>query len=161
MYTVTRLLLALMLSSFFRAKNSRRILLLFSLDAFLPDLDYLYTHMYLLHNIFSLALSTAISRALGLGVAFHLLGDFLASNLNTLLYPVTLIDTGLGRLYSAWFNVAIVLLFAFLLVLREGIILRHRVLLEITRFTLMMLAFTSLGSARVLRSCPATLFRSY
>ena len=113
-------------------------------------------HRFLLHNIFFLLSSLAISRfllksfALTLGVLLHFLEDMLASNFNTLLYPITIIDLGLGLrwLYSAWFNVAVTLLFASLLILREEIILKHRVLQDIIRFTLMMLASISFGSAK-------------
>ena len=74
----------------------------------------------------------------------------LASDFNTLLYPITLIDLGLGLwwLYSAWFNIAVILLFASLLILREGMILKHRALQDIIRFTLMMLASISFGSPK-------------
>ena len=150
MYTVTHLLLALMISSLLRTKFFRRTLFLFSLGAFLPDLDHIYMHRYLLHNVFFLAVCLAISRALGLGATFHLLGDFLASDLNTLLYPITLIDVGLRLwwLYSAWFNLAIAVIFASVLMLREGMILKHRSLQDIIRFALMVLASMSFASAK-------------
>ena len=69
---------------------------------------------------------------------------------NSMLYPFTSIDIGLGLwwLYSAWFNVAVALLFASLLMLREEVILKIRTLQDIIRFTLMTLASISFGSAK-------------
>ena len=139
-----------------RGRLPQRSLLLFALGSFLPDIDHLYMHRSLLHNIFFLLSSLAVSHLLlksfapPLGVLLHFLEDMLASNFNTLLYPITLIDVGLGLwwLYSAWFNLAVVLLFASLLILREGIILKRRTLQDIIRFTLMMLASISFGSAK-------------
>ena len=129
---------------------------MFALGSFLPDLDHLYMHRFLLHNIFFLLTSLAVSHlllksfALPLGVLLHFLEDMLASDFNTLLYPLTFIDIGLGLwwLYSTWFNVAVALLFAFLLMLKEGMILKRRTLQDIIRFTLMMLASISFGSAK-------------
>jgi len=85
----------------------------------------------------------------------------LASNFNTLLYPITIIDPGLGLwwLYSAWFNIAVALLFAFLLILREGVILKHRNLQDIIRFTLMTLASISFGTTKASKN-PDRLRRS-
>jgi len=156
MYTVTHVLTALIICLLLRGRLPQRSLLLFALGSFLPDIDHLYMHRFLLHSIFFLLSSLAVSRlllksfALTLGVLLHFLEDMLASNFNTLLYPITLIDLGLGLwwLYSTWFNLAVTLLFASLLILREGMILKHRTLQDVIRFTLMMLASISFGSAK-------------
>ena len=156
MYTVTHVLTALIICILVRGRFSRQGLLLFALGSFLPDLDHLYMHRYLLHNIFFLMASLAVSRyflksfALPLGVLLHFVEDMLASDFNTLLYPIAIIDTGLELwwLYSAWFNFAVVTLFILFLVLREGFILRRRSLQDATRFVLMVLASLSFCSAK-------------
>jgi len=102
MYTVTHVLTALIICLLLRGRLPWRSLFLFVLGSFLPDLDHLYMHRFLLHNLFFLLMSLAISRlllkffALPLGVLLLFLEDMLASDFNTLLYPLTLIDIGLG-----------------------------------------------------------------
>jgi hypothetical protein len=56
--------------------------------------------------------------------ALHFFEDCLASNLNTLLYPVTIIDNvlGLSWLYSHQFNIAMDLLYLLILVFREELL---------------------------------------
>ena len=76
MYTVTHLTLALVLSSLFRSRYPHRALFLFVLG-FLPDVEHLYMHRFLFHNILFLAIYTALFRVLSLGVAFHFFDDFL------------------------------------------------------------------------------------
>ena len=156
MYTVTHVLTALIICLLLKDKFPQQSLFLFALGSFLPDVDHLYMHRFLLHNIFFLLASLTASRillkslALPLGVLLHFLEDMLASNFNTLLYPITVIDLDLELwwLYSAWFNIVITLLFASLLILKEKIILERRNLQDNIRFTLMMLASLSFGTPK-------------
>jgi len=92
--------------------------------------------------------------ALDLGTAFHFLGDLLSSDLNTLLYPVVLVDVGLRFwwLYSAWFNFAVVIVFAFVLVVWEGFLLRCEDLVEVARFAsvvVLLVAYFALGLTKI------------
>jgi hypothetical protein len=75
---------------------------------------------------FFLTASAIVSRSLPLtlGILLHFFEDALASNLNTLLYPLALINLGLelGWLYSVQFNIFIGATYLLILVFKEGLI---------------------------------------
>lgn len=152
MYTTTHVLTALIVCFLLKERFSRRNLALFTLGSFLPDLDHLYMHRFLMHNVFFLIASSAISRspALTLGILLHFLEDALSSNLNTLLHPLALMDFGLNQswLYSAEANFAVAGLFLTALLFREKLILERRDKLSLAKFGLMLLGSLSFGTGK-------------
>jgi len=155
MWTTTHVATALMICSLLGQRTSRRNKFLFSLGSFLPDLDHLYEplHRFLFHNVFFLASSAAMSRSLPLtlGITLHFFEDALASNFNTLFYPLALIDLGLGFgwLYSAQFNILIGIAYLLILVFREGLISRYRDTCSWMRLFLASLGIASFTGTRV------------
>jgi len=149
MWTVTHIVTALIICSLLGSRISRKSKLLFSLGSLLPDLDHFYEplHRFLFHNVFFLAASAAAFRSLplALGIMLHFFEDSLASNFNTLLYPLALINLGLGLgwLYSAQFNTLIGIIYLLILVFKEGLILRYR---DICSWTRLFLAFLGIAS---------------
>jgi hypothetical protein len=155
MWTVTHITTALIICSLLGSRISRKGKLLFSLGSLLPDLDHLYEplHRFLFHNIFFLTASAIVSRSLPLtlGILLHFFEDALASNLNTLLYPLALIDLGLGLgwLYSAQFNIFIGAIYLLILVFKEGLISRYRDAYSWIRLLLAFLGIMSFAGARI------------
>lgn len=150
MYTCTHVVTALILCSLLRNMFSRRTLFLFALGSFPPDIDHLYMHRFLFHNVFFVVAISAISRspALTLGILLHLFEDFVASTLDTLVYPLARIELGLNWswLYSAQANLIIAVLFLSILLFREGFILRRRGKGDLLRLFTMLLGSLSFGA---------------
>lgn len=75
----------------------------------------------------------------------------MASNFNTLLYPLFLVDLGLDQtwLYSPKVNFTIVSLFLITLVFIEKLILKKRNKLAIAKLSLMLIGSMSFGTNRL------------
>lgn len=153
MYTTTHILTALIICFLLPRRFSRKDLALFALGSFLPDIDHLYMHRFLFHNVFFLAAATIISRSqfLALGISLHFLEDFAASTLSTLFYPVALIDLGLNQtwLYSNEANLTVVGLFLANLILRERLLIEKRGKTDLTRFGLMLLGSMAFSTGKL------------
>jgi len=154
MWTVTHVATALLICSFLGSKVSRRDKILFVLGSLLPDLDHIYEpyHRYLFHNIFFLIFIIIIFRswAITSGVILHFSEDFLASDLNTLLYPVAVVDIGFkwSWLYSAQFNILIGIIYLITLIFKEDL-LRNKDIYTCLRLFLAIIGILSFGIPKI------------
>jgi len=75
----------------------------------------------------------------------------LASDFNTLLYPLILIDLGLklGWLYSAEANLTIVALFLIMLIVRDRLLVEKKDIASIARLALMLIGSLSFGAGKL------------
>jgi len=127
MWTITHTVIALIICSLLGSRVSRKGRFLFSLGSVLHDLNISmnpYISSFSITSSFFLTASAIVSRSLPLtlGILLHFFEDALASNLNTLLYPLALINFGLelGWLYSVQFNIFIGATYLLILVFKEG-----------------------------------------
>ncbi|MCD6514931.1 MAG: hypothetical protein J7L07_08395 [Candidatus Odinarchaeota archaeon] len=141
MDVIIQVLIGLIICQFLWKRIDRRKLWWFTFGLLLPDLDLLFSHQYVLHNIFAFTIITVITRRLWLisGLALHFFLDWLTTDFQTLFFPFAYVKLGLNYSWPCSTSVNLVIIGIFLLsLIYRGYPWKRNSKADLLRFTMII-----------------------